>query len=293
MAYLLLLMNSLISTASIMVYKNFQRGFPSDLPHKFLYLSLNGLFAAVYFAAACKFSVPFHLPTVIYAAVYATIIAATLLLNLVVYRYLQMTTVSVISGGAGFVITILIGAWIFSETITIGGWAAFFLRLAAIIIPFRYVFRDRAKKIGIFLCLLVTVLSCAGSFLMKAYMLDSRVLAPSLCFFWLNVFLFVVCGTVFGVLCIKCVRGQQKIPKFKAGQIGNIALITATSNIGSLLSAYIYKVMPLYLSTILGGPLRLIAMTAAARVLYKEKVTKDVALSVALSILAIICSAAF
>lgn len=293
MAYLLLLINSFVSTAGIMVYKHFQRGFPGDLPHKFLYLSLNGLFAALYFAAACGFSVPFHLPTVIYAAVYAAIIAATLLFNLVIYRYLQMTTVSVIEDGAGFVIKTLIGAWIFSETITMGGWAAFMLRLAAIIIPFRYAFRDRAKKFGIFLCLLATAVSCAGSFLMKAYMQDSRVLEPSLCFFWLNVFLFGVCGAVFGILCIKCVRGRQNIPKFKAGQIGSIALITATSNISSLLNAYIYKVMPLYLSTILIGALGLIFVTVAARVFYKEKITKDVALSAALSILAIICSAAF
>lgn len=80
---------------------------------------------------------------------------------------------------------------------------------------------------------------------------------------------------------------------FKAGQIGSIALITATSNIGSILNAYIFKFMPLYLYSILSGALGLIFVTIAARVFYKEKITKDVALSVALSILAIICSAAF
>lgn len=293
MGYFLLTVNLLIDMAGTMVFKNFQREFPSDLPHKFLYLSINGLFAVLYFAAMCKFSVSFHIPTVIYAAVYAAIIAATLLLKLIIYKYLQMATVSVIQDGAGFVIKTLVGAWIFSETITAGGWAAFLFRLAAVIIPFRYVFRDKAKKIGVFLCLLATVVSCGSFFLLKAYMQDSRVLPPSYCYFWLNVFLFAVCGVVFGIFCVKCKRQRQQIPVFKAGQIGSIALITATSNIGSMLGAYIFKFMPLYLYSILSGALGLIFVTIAARVFYKEKITKDVALSVALSILAIICSAAF
>lgn len=291
MGILLLLCSSGIGTVNTMLLKGFQKSVQLDFSHHILYLFLNGLCAMLYFSSLCRFSVVPDGRTLLYAGIYALIVACILILNVLVYRWAKIVVVSVIRDGGSFILSTLAGIWIFGESMRFGAVLAIFFRLFAIILPGRRIFKERSRVIGVVFCLLSAFVSTMSTIFMKTYALDVHAASPSLMFFWVNAFHVAVCGIIFGGILLHCLRQKKELPHFTGLQTGNIALMTAISNASSLLSTYILQMVDIFLYNILSGALSLLLVSAGSRLIYKEKITKDMWWSIGLSILAILFSA--
>ena len=250
-----------------------------------LFLTVNGCLACFFFWMFGGFSVSVTAPTLVYALIYAIVVAAILVLTAIAYNLMSVSNVGIVRSGCGLVCTAAVGALLFSEKIT----TKVILRIALTLISVLLVMlalkkqerprekQDVERKTGSRGVLLAIVLilnvifGCANTVTVKCFTLDTRVADENSFFFFTNVFLAIGCALVFAFESLRDRNAaRDAVTIFKPRALIGISGDTLSSNVGSLVSAWIIAGMDVSVYTPVMSSIGIIAGFLGS-VLYREK----------------------
>ena len=250
-----------------------------------LFMILNGILASFFFWMFGGFTVNVNLPTLIYALIYAVIVAAIIILGVVTYNMMNVSSVSVIRSGCGLVCTAIVGALLFSEEIslrTVLRIAVTFLSVIFVMLESKKqdaprIKREKRAKAGtgsillVIVLLLTVIFECANTVTIKYFTLDTRVADENSFFFLTNVFLVIGGAAVFAFECIRDRRVvKESIGIFKPRPMISIVGSTFAANIASLVSAWIIAQMDISVYTPVMSSIGIIAGFIGS-LIYREK----------------------
>ena len=142
-----------------------------------LVLVINSLVACLFFGIVGGFKIAVNSDTLLYSTIYAVIAAVSIVSNVVVYRYVSISNVNIVSSSCGMVCTAVIGWMCFHEKLDILNATRIVIMLVAIV----FVFFDQKnnetitkptteRKIGnIFsLAIIIAIISLSLLFVNKA-----------------------------------------------------------------------------------------------------------------------------
>ena len=267
-----------------------------------LFMILNGILASFFFWMFGGFTVNVNLPTLIYALIYAVIVAAIIILGVVTYNMMNVSSVSVIRSGCGLVCTAIVGALLFSEEIslrTVLRIAVTFLSVIFVMLESKKqdaprIKREKRAKTGtgsillVIVLLLTVIFECANTVTIKYFTLDTRVADENSFFFLTNVFLVIGGAAVFAFECIRDRRVvKESIGIFKPRPMISIVGSTFAANIASLVSAWIIAQMDISVYTPVMSSIGIIAGFIGS-LLYREKLGVLSYIAIAAAIVAVI-----
>lgn len=267
-----------------------------------LFMILNGTLACFFFWMFGGFTVDINLPTLIYALIYAVIVAGILILTVLVYGLISVSDVSVIRSGCGLVCTAIVGALLFSEEIslrTVLRIAVTFLSVIFVMLESKKqdaprIKREKRAKTGtgsillVIVLLLTVIFECANTVTIKYYTLDTRVADENSFFFLTNVFLIMGGAAVFGFECIRDRRVvKESLGIFKLRPMISIVGSAFSANVASLVSAMIIADMDISVYTPVTSSIGIIAGFIGS-LLYREKLGVLSYIAIAAAIVAVI-----
>ena len=254
-----------------------------------LFLTVNGLIACFFFWLFGGFSVTATRATLIFGAIYAVIVAASILLNMAAYGMVSVTGVNVILNGCGLLCTSAMGALLFGEELSIKNIIRILIMLVAIALTFIDTKRrgglaekseDSQKKAGkgkmarlVTVLVLIVAVSCANTVTLKYFTLAEGAADNNSFFFFTNVFLSAGCGMV---LLFETVRRKGRIDEaaeiFKPRAILPIVGNTAASNIGSLVGVILLSQIDVLVYTPISSAVGIISGVVGS-LIFKEKLS--------------------
>lgn len=220
-----------------------------------VFMAVNGAVASVFFFISGGFRVEVNLPTLAYAAVYALIVVLSLISNMVALKYMNIVTLTVVTGTLGLIATSATGAWLFDEIIDTEKILRVAIMVAAVVL---FALDGKMGKKGkkeksvspafslkaVTVILVMLTVNCASTVITKYYAIDTRVCDANSCFFFTNVIL--VGGGLLLVAAdlIKNSSGLKDIaPLFKPLNFLSLSGNTVCSNVGSLVGILIISKM--------------------------------------------------
>lgn len=220
-----------------------------------LILIVNSLLACLFFWCSGGFSLSINAPTLGYSVVYALVVAVSLLLNLLVYRYASISGVNILSSGCAMLCSTAVGWLAFSEQIDERDLIRLSIMLAAVFLVFldqkRRDRKEREEKKSNLICLflmiaVMTLCSCASTVVLKLFT-ESDAVTDEISFFFLTNFVLLVgAAAVFGGAC-NFRRGafRESIALLRPKRIISVVGNTVCSNISSVISVLIIAQMDL------------------------------------------------
>lgn len=287
MIFLLFLSLPLLLTVGQMFLKQFTMK-SIDVEHSsHIYLLVTSIVAMLFFAIKVGFQLSVNLPTIIYASVLALLSILSNILTLKSLGKMDAVTISVFSGAGSIAIPFLFGALFLNEKVNGFKIISFFLLLVVVIKPLMK--RTKAKTedwTGCLYCVLLFFVGGAATVFFKLYAVAENVMSDETLCFWANV---LMLPFVF-VSLLKTDRQSffSDVRKMTKGVYLIAVISVLISNSTSLLEIYVLQYMDLTLFTLLKNPVSLIMTAILFRIFYGEKMTKEKAFSVGLSIVALV-----
>ena len=267
-----------------------------------LYITVNGIIACLFFCLFGGFSISVNAVTLIYALIYAAIVAGSLIATPLAYNLMSVSGVGIIRSGFGLVCTVTVGALLFSEKIT----PIVILRIVLTLVSVILVMleskrgetprekRENGKKIkarGVLLVLVLilnVIVVCTNTLIIKYFTLDTRTTDENSFFFLTNVFLVVGCIILLAAELIRDREGARSAlsifkPRAMIGIVGN----TVSANLGTLLSAWIIVGMDISVYTPVMSSIGIIAGFIGS-LLFREKLRFCSYIAIVAAILAVI-----
>ena len=261
-----------------------------------LFMLINGLVACLFFAISGGFSISLNLTTILYSVAFALLVALSLFVTLVIYRYADVASVGVITGSMSLLGTTLVGVLFFSEEMDIRRA----IRIAVLLVAVVFVFLENRKPkseekhqrgggIILFLLLLLMIAAtCMTTVVTKLFAISERVTDENSFFFFTNVILSV---TSLLVLLIQSVK-KKKTPITLLTTLRPLELLfmvanTVASNVGSLVGVLLLRTMDIAVYTPITSALAIIA-GALASIIFREKLGKWSYLALAIATLAVL-----
>ena len=267
-----------------------------------LYLTINGILACFFFWMFGGFSINVNSVTLIYALIYAAIVAGSLIVTPLAYNLMSVSGVGVIGSGFGLICTVAVGALLFSEQMTpvvILRIVLTFASVVFVVLESKRGERARDKlecpeRGGMRGALLVIVLVlniaviCSNTLIIKYFTLDVRTTDENSFFFFTNVFL-VLGGAI--VLAIESLRDREGAknalsifkPRAMVGIVGN----TLSANLASLFSAWIIVGMDISVYTPVMSSIGIIAGFIGS-IIFREKLRIASYIAIILALCAVI-----
>ena len=250
-----------------------------------LYITLNGILACLFFWMFGGFSISVNIVTLVYALVYAAIVAGSLIVTPLAYNLMSVSGVGIIRSGCGLACTVTVGALLFSEKIT----PIVILRIVLTLVSVTLVMleskngealrekcenREKIKARGVLLVLVLVLnvaVICANTLTLKYFTLDTRTADENSFFFFTNLFLVAGCAIIFAVESIRDREGARNAlsifkPRAMIGITGN----TVSANLETLFSAWIIVGMDISVYTPVMSSIGIIAGFIGS-VIYREK----------------------
>jgi drug/metabolite transporter (DMT)-like permease len=250
-----------------------------------LYITLNGILACLFFWMFGGFAISVNTVTLIYALIYAAIVAGSLIVTPLAYNLMSVSGVGIIRSGFGLICTVAVGALLFSEKIT----PIVILRIVLTLVSVILVMLESKKgetpretpegggkiKARGVLLVLVLVLNvaviCANTLTLKYFTLDTRTTDENSFFFFTNVFLVAGCAILLAVESIRDREGARNAlsifkPRAMIGITGN----TVSANLGTLFSTWIIVGMDISVYTPVMSSIGIIAGFIGS-IIYREK----------------------
>ena len=266
-----------------------------------LLMILNGILACFFFWMFGGFTVDINLPTLIYALIYAVIVAGSIILTVLVYSLISVSDVSVIRSGCGLVCTAIVGALLFSEEIslkTVLRIAVTFLSVVFVMLESKrgqqHIKQEKRVKgrsgniLLVIMLLLTVIIECANTVTIKYYTLDTRVADENSFFFLTNVLLVIGGAAVFAFECIRDRRVvRESVGIFKPRPMISIVGSTFSANIASLVSALIIAEMDISVYTPVTSSIGIIAGFIGS-LIYREKLGVLSYIAIAAAIVAVV-----
>lgn len=287
MGLLLILVLACISTAGTIFKKNYVNNTSDVKASLNIFMLLTHIIAAGYFFILAKGSVPLNITTAVFSAAYGTVCLSSVWFTMVGYNKTNLVYISVFSGAGSVIIPFILELCFSSQSFSITQILSVVLRMIAILIP---LFSKQKGNKGLAICFILFLISGFAGIIPKMYAENPTVLSNNSFCFWTNIFIIPFVVTI--VLKNEGIKQLSSDMK-KIGLI-NYAYIfsgTAISNISSLMLLYILTFVSATVYSVLSSSFGLILTALVSKLIYKERLTKQILLSAAVSVLAIICGA--
>ena len=250
-----------------------------------LYITLNGILACLFFWMFGGFAISVNTVTLIYALIYAAIVAGSLIVTPLAYNLMSVSGVGIIRSGCGLVCTATVGALLFSEEITPKVILRIVLTLVSVILVMLESKKGetprekpegggKIKAQGVllaFVLILNVLVICSNTLIIKYFTLDTRTTDENSFFFFTNVFLVAGCIILLASELIRDREGARNglsifKPRAMLGIVGN----TVSANLGTLFSTWIIVGMDISVYTPVMSSIGIIAGFIGS-VIYREK----------------------
>lgn len=285
-ALILLLLTCGIGNLSTIITRNYARK-TARIPNSYnIYLLLVSPAASLFFFFSAKGNVALNLPTFLFSLVFAVVSLLSMWLGLVSYQKASLVHASVFVGAGGVVLPFFFEMIFFGEDFSGYRLLSVLVRLITIMIP---LIADRNSFRGVGICVIRFFISGLAGIIPKLYIEHPQVMDINVFCFWTNIFIFpIVCAMVLSrSKPQKLIQNVRQIhPLFYVSLLVAIFL----GNIGTLMSMQVLEYISATLSSVISSSLSMISITVLSVFLYREPLSKATAISVALSIFAVILS---
>ena len=250
-----------------------------------LYITLNGILACLFFWMFGGFAISVNTVTLIYALIYAVIVAGSLIVTPLAYNLMSVSGVGIIRSGCGLVCTATVGALLFSEEITPKVILRIVLTLVSVILVMLESKKGETRRekpegggkikaqgvLLAFVLILNVLVICSNTLTIKYFTLDTRTTDENSFFFFTNVFLVAGCIILLASELIRDREGARNglsifKPRAMLGIVGN----TVSANLGTLFSTWIIVGMDISVYTPVMSSIGIIAGFIGS-VIYREK----------------------
>ena len=269
-AYLVIFANTLVQGFSTIFRKNYVNDNINVKNSLNIYLLLSHPIAAVYFLLMAGGKVPLNIPSFWFSFVYAWICMASVLFTMLAYDKINLVYISVFSGAGAMIVPFVYDLLVGIE-FSVYKYIAVILRLAAVLIPLIF---NRSKNRGLIICVILFFVSGFAGIIPKLYGQWEGVVSDESFCFWTN----IVIMPIVGVLIFTQNRPGEivgDIKKIRPSGYIYILLATAISNIGTLLSIGIMRVVSPTVYSILTSSLGMVITALISVFIYKEELSKQ------------------
>lgn len=256
----------------------------ANIPNSYnIYLLLVPPIASLFFFSASG-DVSLNLPTFLFSLVYAVLSLTSMWLGLVAFQRANLVHISVFSSAGGVIFPFLFEVLVWSEDFSGNRLLSVLLRLATVMIP---LLADRKSFQGMTVCLATFFLSGITGIVPKLYIEHPQTMDNNVFCFWTNIFILpIVCAIILRRSSPR--KLLQNIRQIHPLLYLSLLVSILLGNVGTLLSMQALHHISATLSSVISSSLNLVVITLLSVFLYRESLTKATAVSVVLSILAII-----
>ena len=290
MGYTLLLIISVAQGIRLVLTKKFS----SDTKHiknaMNVYMLIIHPLAALYYFILAGGNTPLNWPTFWFSLIFGLVGVGVTGFNMIGYRYASLIYISVFSGAGATVIPFLFELLLGREFFSVPEILSVILRLAAVCIPLLGIKKGgKSTKTGFLICALLFFLSGAVNIVYKLYGEYPGVHSDESFCFWTNVVVlpFIV-AMVFKQAGFRSLLASAK--KIKPVDYVCVIASMIIGNFCGLISIEALRMLSATVYSIVNSSLVLVITVIISMTLYKEKLKKETAISVLLSILAIVLS---
>lgn len=247
-----------------------------------LFVVANGLVACVFFFISGGFHIAINLPTALYSLLYSAIVIFSLVFNLIIYKLIDIASLTVILSALGLITTSSVGMMLFNEPPEYKNLLRIAIMLACVFLVFldgkRHTSENSSSankkftaKTALTLLALLT-LNCASTIVCKYFSTDVRVTDENSYFFFTNVFL-VLGGiaVVISDLFLHPKDVKNALDVLRPSNLVSIAGNTVCSNIGSLVGLLLIAQMNVSVYTPISSAIGILAGFVAS-LCFREKV---------------------
>ncbi len=254
-----------------------------------IYLLVNITAATIYFFILAVGDVPLNVPTLIFAVVYALLGIVSVFYGLLVYNYASVVYITVLGGAIGTIIPFLYELLFTDIVFSSAKITSVIFRIAAMSVILLFTDDKRISIKGVWVCILSGVINGLAGVLVRMYARYPGVMSDGSLFFWTNVFtLPMIFINILRKNNIKAfisdfsrIKGHNYMYAL-GGMLVNNATTFVSIEIMRHISGTVYSVI--------NGSVHLLASAFISAVVYKEDVSAQTYISVALSVVAVILS---
>lgn len=292
MAYILLGINCFLNSLNTLLQKKFQMGFKRDAIHFIIYNLIGAVFGSTYFFIASGFKLEMNGITFAFSAVYAALVFMSIIMPIYVMSKVPVSLMIITSSAGGILSSTIGGMIFFAEGMTIQKALAAILIITAVVLPYRKLIKTGFKKESILICLIFFINTTIGALIPKFYTVTEGVKSSISWFLMTNLIILVVCAIA---VIFYSIRKHENIGKLLCiltpGQLGNLAVRTALSNVGSVLGVAIVARMAISVSSVISSSVGLVLGALMSAFVFKETLTKENKIGVVLAVVAVALAA--
>ena len=282
-AYLMIVAICLLGGADMI----FKKKYMSDNRHVKnslnIYMLLAHPVAMLYFFMMAGGSVPLNVPTFWFSFAFAWTCMGSLVFTMKAYNRVNLVYVVVFSS-SGAVILPFIFDLMCGEPFSVWRYCSILLRLGAVGLPLLF---NRGKLKGFLICIMVFLADGVAGVIPKLYGGWDGVAGDASFCFWTNVIIMPI------VLCLIFAKSKpeeivEAVKHIRPVGYIYILILVVTTNLASLLSIDVMRSTGATMYSILHSSFMMVITALISKLIYKEELKKEVALSLVLSIGAII-----
>lgn len=288
MSYLLVFISVVFSNLSTVCQKNYTIVTSNIKTSLNLYMLIAHPIATIYFFCLAKGSVPLNTPTFVFSLFYSFICIASVALNIMAFQRISLVYISVFGGAGSVVIPFLFEAIFRNETFSIYELVSVIMRIIAVLIPL-FITKKSSKETrnGIILCILLFINGGAASIIPKLFTAHPDALGNNTFCFWTNIIIIPI-TTLFVIKTDGIKNLVRDTAKIKISGFTYILAGTAFGNLSSLIKLQTLKSISATICSVLSSSLSMLLTMLISIFIYKDKISKQMAVSVGFSILAVI-----
>lgn len=246
-----------------------------------VYSLITGIISMLFFGITSGFSILLNKKTIIYALILTVMAIISYFVQLVVYRYMGVVEVAVITMSGKLLLTSIVGFLLFSETVSLISASRIVLMLITVLLIFAHNKKKNSKTndskrsvslIGLLLCVAIVGIGVLNTVVLKYVAIDAEVTSSDALFFFTNAMIAVFSMTL--LLFESRGKVEAVAKEFRAvSKSGYLAIIvkTVAGSASSLLGVLILANGDVSLYSPLSSALGLLATEAVAVFILRER----------------------
>ncbi len=288
---LLYILYTFLSMSTTTILKKTQQGIKMTLPHVISINLINSIFGAICFFILGKFHISVDPVILIYAMIFSLFVSGNQILQLVVYSRISVALSSLLNSCGVIILSTAFGIMFFKEPLSTQLVIAIVLLIIAVFLPGRKMLSANGGVSTFLVCAIWLCVAAGMSIFSKIYSTDERLTDTNSMFFFTNVFSFINCSIILWISRIK--KGAEHMREmakdvFSRRILISMGIATIPGNGVTLINVILLRYMPLSVHSILISSLVLIGSALLSVILFKERLSRDNYLAIALAIIAII-----
>ena len=290
MGYLLAVLRALITGVRTTFEKNYITNTKEVKFGLDIYMIIIYPIATFFYFLMSGCNVSLNLPTLAFSVVFALISISSNVCGMVGLNFATIVYLNVFSSAGGTVMVFIYELLFTDATFSMWSVLAVILRVFAVSIPLLFTKGEKSMtKKGFLICIIYFVIQGMAGIVSRMYVNNPHVMSTSSFFFWTNVFIMlIVFADIFRKNDIKALVSDAK--KIGLKNYFYPLLNAIVGNVAVIVSFEIVRLLGGTISSIITGSLGMITTVFVSTVIYKEGMSKQSAISILLSIAAVILS---